>query len=76
LRPNRLEVKGSMAPVAAVRDWRRELALARSRGRGRLPIDLPPRGSDDSGTFAFSGEHVVVPAGFRSQWRTVKPGGN
>lgn len=74
LRPDRVEIKGSMAPVAAIRDWRRE--LARSRERGRLPIDLPPRDSENSGTFAFSGEHVIVPAGFRSQWRTVKAAAN
>ena len=74
-RPDRVEAGASMAPVAAVRDWGRELAQARGRGRGRVSIDLPPPGSPDSGAFGFTGEHVVVPAGFRSRWRTVRAAG-
>jgi hypothetical protein len=71
LRPEALEVKGSRVPLTAVRDWGRAMAERRSKGFKGIEIILPLPGEDNSGVFRFSGEHVLVPKGFQSQWRTV-----
>lgn len=71
-RPETVEVRGSKVPLAASRDWQREVTESRARQRKGMEIDLPLPG-EDSGVFRFPREHVVVPQGFRSDWRTVAP---
>jgi hypothetical protein len=71
LRPEAMEIKGSTVPLTAVLDWQRLLAERRSKGFKGMEILLPLKGEDNAGAFRFSGEHVLVPKGFRSEWRTV-----
>jgi hypothetical protein len=71
LRPEALEIKGARVPLTAVPDWQRVLAERRKNGSKGLEIILPLQGEENSGAFSFSGEHVLVPKGFRSEWRTV-----
>jgi hypothetical protein len=70
-RPEAVEIKGASVPLTAVRDWDREIAERRRRGLKGLEINLPLLGEDWAGVFRFSGEHVVIPKGFQSEWRTV-----
>jgi hypothetical protein len=71
LRPEALEIKGARVPLMAVADWQRVLAERRTKGLKGIEILLPLQGEDNAGAFRFLGEHVLVPKGFRSQWRTV-----
>jgi hypothetical protein len=71
-KPEVVWVRGARVPLSAVLDW--TLAMAdRRRGKKGIEIMVPLPGEDNSGGFRFSGEHVVVPAGFRSEWRTASP---
>jgi hypothetical protein len=71
LRPEAIEIKGSRVPLTAVPDWLRLLAERRSKGFKGMEITLPFKGEDNAGAYLFPGEHVLVPKGFRSEWRTV-----
>ncbi len=73
LRPEALRIGGARVPLTAVQDWTYVMAQKRRQGRG-LEIALPLRGEKYSGAFHFSGEQVTVPAGFRSDWKTVVAG--
>jgi hypothetical protein len=44
-------------------------------GKKKLEIVLPLQGEENDGLFRFHGMHIVIPAGFRSDWRTVATGG-
>ena len=70
LRPSRLLIKGTLYRLACVRDWEREMQENRRKNKG-VEIQLPLRGEERSGVFRFEGSHVVLPKGFRSEWRTV-----
>ena len=71
LKPEALWVRGVRVPLSVEMNWRRVIAEGRKKGKKGLEILLPLRGEENSGVFRFSGEHVTVPAGFRSEWRTV-----
>ena len=70
LKPEALWIHGARVPVSVERDWTRALAEGRKKGKKGVEILLPLRGEDNSGVFRFSGEHVTVPNGYRSEWRT------
>ena len=70
LKPEVLWIHGARVPVSVERDWTRALAEGRKKGKKGVEILLPLRGEDNSGVFRFSGEHVTVPNGYRSEWRT------
>jgi hypothetical protein len=69
LRVQRVNVAGSKLPLAAVRDLSRE--LARRKGKAHIEIPLPLPSEKNTGLFRFEGDQVVVPRGYRSDWRTV-----
>ncbi len=71
LKPEALWIRGVRVPLSVERDWRRLMAEGRKKGKKGLEILLPLRGEDNSGVFRFPGEHITVPSGFRSEWRTV-----
>ena len=71
LRPESIEIKGSKVPLTAVPDWQRVLAERRRNVSKGMEIIVPLQGEENSGGFRFSGEHVLVPKGFQSPWRTV-----
>jgi hypothetical protein len=66
LAPGTLWIGNERVALAATRDWTKV-----SHG---TPVSflLPMPGEEPSGVFPFPGQHVVVPAGFRSDWRTVR----
>jgi hypothetical protein len=70
LKPEALWIHGARVPLSVERDWTRALAEGRKKGKKGVEILLPLRGEDNSGVFRFSGEHVTVPNGYRSEWRT------
>jgi hypothetical protein len=72
LKPERVDVAGSKLPLAAVRDWSRELA-SRQKGRAHIEIPLPLPSERNAGVFRFAGDQAVVPRGYRLDWRTVDP---
>ncbi len=69
LKPEALWVHGIRVPCSVERDWTRERAEARQRGKKAVEFLLPLPGEDNSGAFLFSGKHVVIPNRFRSDWR-------
>jgi hypothetical protein len=71
LRPEALWIRGVRVSIHAVRDWTYAVAQRRRQGKG-LEIVLPLQSEENAGAFRFPGEHGVVAAGFRSDWRTVK----
>jgi hypothetical protein len=71
LKPEVLWIHGDRVPLSVERDWRRVMAEGQKKGKKGIEILLPLRGEDNSGVFRFPGEHVTVPGGFRSEWRTV-----
>jgi hypothetical protein len=71
LKPEALWVRGTRVPLSVDRDWRRVMVEGRKKGKKSLEILLPLQGEENSGAFCFQGGHVTVPAGFRSEWRTV-----
>ena len=76
LKPEALWIRGARVTFAVERDWTRVLAEGRKKGKKGVEILLPLRGEDNSGVFRFSGEHVTVPNGYRSEWRTGSAGGS
>ncbi|MCU1233151.1 MAG: hypothetical protein JWP63_1118, partial [Candidatus Solibacter sp.] len=82
LKPEAMLLRGVRVAINAARDWTYVIA-ERRRQRKNLEILIPMRGEENAGGFRFSGEHVVVPAGYRSDWKTlvahttggVRPGG-
>ena len=70
MEPEAVWVKGQRVPIHATRDWSRELQAVRKQGKKNLQIFLPFVGEGDAGVFRFPGEHLVVPAGFVSSWKT------
>ncbi|HUI54059.1 MAG TPA: hypothetical protein VLY04_03755 [Bryobacteraceae bacterium] len=58
-------------PLAAMRDWSKVVQASRDKRRPRVPILIPYPDEGAGGVFQFSGQTVVVPKGFRSDWRTV-----
>jgi hypothetical protein len=69
LKLERVEIGGSMVPLAAVRDWSRE--LHRGTGKAHVEIPLPLPSEKNAAVFRFAGDEAVVPRGDRSDWRTV-----
>jgi hypothetical protein len=72
LKLERLEIGSSMVPLAAVRDWSRE--LHRSIGKAHVEILLPLPSEKNAAVFRFAGDQAVIPRGYRSDWRTVDSG--
>jgi hypothetical protein len=71
MRPRTVEVNGVKLPLAAGLDWQSAATVNRDALKRRVSIYLPQPGEEQSGVFRFSGQHVTVPKGFRSEWRTV-----
>jgi hypothetical protein len=71
LRPEALWIGGAKVPVSATRDWTPVVAESRRKGQKSVEIFMPLAGEGNSGVFRFSGGQVVVPSGFRSEWKTV-----
>lgn len=67
LRPEALRIGGTRVEFRALPDRRSEAR----RSKKKMEIVLPLREELYSGAFRFSGDRVVVPAGFRSEWRVV-----
>jgi hypothetical protein len=65
-----VDVPGSKLPLVAVRDWSQELA-GRRKSKTHVEIQLPRPSEENAGVFRFEGDQVVVPRGYRSDWRTV-----
>ena len=75
LRPEALRIRGARVALSAMRDWRRVMLETKQAGKKKLEIVLPPQGEEYDGLFRFQGMHIVIPAGFRSDWRTVAASG-
>ena len=71
LKPEALRIHGARVPLNGRRDWAVVLSDARKKGEKGVEILVPLRGEDKAGVFRFAGEHVIVPSGFRSDWKTV-----
>lgn len=69
MRPDAVETKGGKLRLAALRDWQR--IANESRSRKGVPVYLPAPGEDRAGVFQFPGDRVLIPKGFRSEWRTI-----
>lgn len=67
LSPRAILVDGASMSLRATRDW--NMAMNHTPA-DRVPprILLPLPGEGPSGVFEFSGQHVTVPKGFRSEW--------
>ena len=72
LQPEYIQTRNGRLALSAVRDWTYVIAQQR-RGRRGVQILMPLPGEDNSGVFRFPGEHIVVPAKFRSDWKTAPP---
>jgi len=71
LAPRTLRSGEQRVPLTAMRDWSKVVQASRDRRRLRVPILMPYPDEGPGGVFRFSGQHVVVPRGFHSDWRTV-----
>jgi hypothetical protein len=71
LKPEAVWIHGERVSFSGRRDWARVLADARKKGHKNVEILMPLRGEDNSGVFRFTGEHVTLPIGFRSDWKTM-----
>jgi hypothetical protein len=67
--PETLRAHDATLAMNAVRDWTFLLAQGRRIGKS-MEILVPWRGEENAGVFRFAGDHVVIPAGFRSDWKT------
>ena len=72
LKPETIWVRGIPVAINAVRDWTYVAAQMRRERKG-MEILIPLRGEENAGAFSFSGEHIVIPAGHRADWKTVAP---
>jgi hypothetical protein len=72
LKLEKVEAAGSMLPLPAVRDWSRELRTSRNT-KAHIEIPLPLPSEKNAAVFRFAGDSVVIPRGYRSDWRTVLP---
>jgi hypothetical protein len=70
LKPEVMWVRGVRVAIHAVRDWTYVIAQRWRQGKG-AEILIPLRGEENSGAFRFSGEHVVIPAGYHTDWKTI-----
>jgi hypothetical protein len=76
LRWENLQVDGSKVPLWLTPDSRTESRKIAAPGELRqrpVPIQLRRPGEGRYASFQFSGEHVVVSSGLRSQWLTIEP---
>lgn len=48
------------------------MAASRTSGKRRSSILLPPPWDAPAGAFLFPGQHVVIPKGLRSDWKTAE----
>ena len=71
LKVQRIEVADSEFELTAVRDRSREMVAKRRKGKVQVEIPLPLPSEKNAGVFRFEGDQVVVPRGFKSDWRTV-----
>lgn len=71
MKVQRIDVADSEFELTAIRDRSRELAARRRRGKVQVEIPLPLPSEKNAGVFRFEGDEVVVPRGFKSDWRTV-----
>jgi len=69
LAPAALWAGDERVPLAAIRDWSVQRAL--TGNPGGMKVLLPYREEGPAGVFRLPEQHVMVPAGFRSDWRTV-----
>jgi hypothetical protein len=67
-----VEIKGTMAPLAAARDWSRELHKSNRKAHVEIPLPIPSE--KNAAVFRFAGDQAVIPRGYRSDWRTVDLG--
>jgi hypothetical protein len=72
LQPEYVQTRDGRLALSAVRDWTYLVAQRRRSGKG-TEVLLPLPGEENSGVFRFPGEHVVIPAKFRSDWKTTPP---
>jgi hypothetical protein len=72
LRPEYIQTRTGRLALSAMRDWTYIVAQQRRGGRG-VQILVPLPGEDNSGVFRFPGEYIVIPAKFRSDWKTAPP---
>ena len=70
--PRTLWINGEKVPLAANRDWSSAWKETRRKNKKPPRILMPAPTEGAAGVFQFPGEHVVVPKGFRSDWRTAK----
>ncbi|HEY1493790.1 MAG TPA: hypothetical protein VGF49_04575 [Candidatus Solibacter sp.] len=70
LQPEYIQTRSGRLELSAVRDWTYVIAQQRRSRRG-VQILMPLSGEDNSGVFRFPGEHIVIPAKFRSDWKTA-----
>jgi hypothetical protein len=67
LSPRAVVLNGSTVALRGTRDWKG--LLDRVQPNQIAPqILLPLPGEAPAGVFEFTGQHVVVPKGFRSEW--------
>jgi hypothetical protein len=71
LEPEVLEINGHEAPLIAMPDWTHPVVNLAEAGKKGVQIMLPLPGEEHTGVFVFSGEHVVINKGFRTDWRTA-----
>uniref|UniRef100_Q028Q5 Uncharacterized protein n=1 Tax=Solibacter usitatus (strain Ellin6076) TaxID=234267 RepID=Q028Q5_SOLUE len=72
LQPEYVDTRSGRLALSAVRDWTYLVAQRRRTGKG-VEVLIPLPGEENSGVFRFPGEHVVIPAKFRSDWKTAPP---
>ena len=71
LRPEALRIHGQRVTFNALRDWGRAMLENKRKGKKGIEIRVPEKGEWSTSSFRFSGEHVIVPVGYVSEWRTT-----
>jgi hypothetical protein len=71
LRPEAIGVGERTVSFRAIRDWARVVAESRHKGIKGVQLIVTERDERFSGAYRFTGTNVIIPAGFRSEWRTV-----
>ena len=72
LQPEYVETRNGRLALSAVRDWTYMVAQRRRTGKG-VEVLMPLPGEENSGVFRFPGVNAVIPAKFRSDWKTAPP---